>query len=348
MPFLPLISIFVGSLALSATIIRLSITFADKLELLHSPTHRHHKHTRATPLVGGIGIFSVILFLGLFTIGPGNQFNGYVLIGAALLFFIGMLDDIRHVSPSIRLIFQIVAATLLVSGNQTEVESLGKLIFDQEILLNSWAIPFTIFAIVGVINAFNMIDGINGLAGTLALIPMLCIAALTPDWNHPLTITALIISGAITGFLIFNLGLLGQQRIVFLGDAGSTLLGYLVSWLIIEAVQTPSYELTPMGGLFLVALPVVDAIAVMTRRAMLGRSPFLADKKHLHHIVMLSGKSPIFTYVIMSLSALILAVLGIYHQHLNINDTVLLILFLMLFLVLHLVIKNATLKINRN
>ena len=149
-----------------------------------------------------------------------------------LVQFVMMLDDLWNLKAKTRLFLQVLCVGGLILVSDVYIQSLGNLFGFGELILGLWGIPFTIFCVVGIMNAFNMIDGINGLCASICLI---CFVALiyTINANNIPTLFPLILPvGAIVGFLMYNLGILGD-RTVFLGDSGSNSLGFLCAWILI-------------------------------------------------------------------------------------------------------------------
>ena len=156
-------------------------------------------------------------------------------------------------------------------------------------------------------NAFNMIDGLNGICASLALIPIIYLTFIG-NFDYGLLIPA----GAIMGFLAYNLGYLGKKRRVFLGDSGSNMLGFAVAFICIEYSQNLNQQsnINPVTALWLVAIPLVDCIAVMMSRIFKGIMPFRPGRDHLHHKLLdLKIKPKKILYIIILLS-IILALIG--------------------------------------
>ena len=166
-------------------------------------------------------------------------------------------------------------------------------------------------AVIGLLNAFNMIDGINGLAGSTALV---AIGALALLGGPSVALTPLVVmAAALVPYLLCNLGLFGARCRIFLGDAGSTLIGYILAWSLIRASQdVANTVVTPTDVLWCVALPVFDTLAIMIRRAFSGKSPFKPDRGHVHHLLMYAGTGPRTTLVILIGSALSLFAMGAF------------------------------------
>ena len=270
---------------------------AQKLGLVDWPNIRKH-HIGTVPLIGGLAIF--ITFLGFFLVGIEQ--NPVLISAVTLLVALGIIDDMRDVSAIIKLTIQILAALILMLAGGIKITTLGSLPNGQEFLLGYWAYPFTIIAIVGLINAINMIDGLDGLAGCLTLLALLHLGLAMQLIDHPLNqqtlIEIAILAGAVSGFLVFNLGFMGGERKIFLGDAGSMILGLLLAYYLITASQSASQNEPLIDTLptslvpWIVALPVIDTLSLIYRRLCDGRSPLSPDRMHLHHMLLDIGLSP--------------------------------------------------------
>jgi UDP-GlcNAc:undecaprenyl-phosphate GlcNAc-1-phosphate transferase len=300
------------SFFVSAAVLSLLLPLAPRLRLLDHPDERRKNHAQPVPLVGGIAIFGAVLVSVLVSI-PLDRALVCGLGGAALLVVVGMLDDIFNLGPKLRIVAQIAAALLLTVGGGVTLTSLGDLFGFGSIDLGLFAVPFTVFAIVGICNAFNMIDGIDGLAGGLTLIALCALVLLSPADSAPQTLMLVTIA-AIVPYLICNLQLFGcTGRKVFLGDAGSLLLGYLVVWMLITAAQSPA-TLAPAAAIWIVAIPLMDTFCVMGRRMLRGRSPFCADRAHLHHVLARCFNNPRVALSLILPMAALLAGIGLLGQ----------------------------------
>jgi UDP-GlcNAc:undecaprenyl-phosphate GlcNAc-1-phosphate transferase len=161
-------------------------------------------------------------------------------------------------------------------------------------VLGGWAIPFTIFATVGVINAVNMCDGTDGLAGSLCLAALAMVgAAALYAGNNSLFTGLLPIMAAILAFLAFNMRFPWQRRAkVFMGNAGSAFLGFTIAWVVFRLTQNAAHPVSPVLAPWLLAPPLIDCLVLIARRLKLGRSPFSADRDHIHHLLLEAGFSP--------------------------------------------------------
>jgi UDP-GlcNAc:undecaprenyl-phosphate GlcNAc-1-phosphate transferase len=207
---------------------------------------------------------------------------------------VGFIDDYKCLSVRIRLIAQIAAVLIMSEFAHIKIIDLGELLGLGNVQIgNYYATAFTVFAVVGGINAFNMIDGIDGLAGSLTLISITSIAVVSWIFQDEMIFKfCLIFIASIVAFLLFNLRIFGRSSAkIFLGDTGSTLFGFTVCWLLIDASQGEKALIMPTTALWIMALPLFDSICIMLRRIRKGRSPFASDREHLHHVFHVAGYS---------------------------------------------------------
>jgi UDP-GlcNAc:undecaprenyl-phosphate GlcNAc-1-phosphate transferase len=166
-----------------------------------------------------------------------------------------------------------------------------------------------VIAVIGLLNAFNMMDGIDGLAGSLSLVTIGAVLLYSNTARIHGPATLMLLTGAtLFPYLAANLGLIGRK--IFLGDAGSMVLGYLFAWTLIYLSQAMPQHLSPVDVLWCVALPVLDTLAVMYRRLRQGRSPFKPDRGHIHHLIMSTGLGARRTLICLIAMASALAFFG--------------------------------------
>jgi UDP-GlcNAc:undecaprenyl-phosphate/decaprenyl-phosphate GlcNAc-1-phosphate transferase len=182
-------------------------------------------------------------------------------------------------------------------------------------------VPITVFSALGVINAFNMIDGMDGLSGSLAVIALGGLAFLAGRGGFgEAQAVLLLVCGAVLGFLLLNFRFPWRERArVFLGDSGSSWIGFVLAWYFIALSQdNPAAGITrayaPITAVWLFGLPLMDATYVMLRRAREGQPIFGADRHHLHHVFLRSGFSVRQTWGMMVGAALVMAVVGVYAE----------------------------------
>jgi UDP-GlcNAc:undecaprenyl-phosphate/decaprenyl-phosphate GlcNAc-1-phosphate transferase len=261
------------------------------VELVDKPGGRKTHHGEI-PVVGGLAMFiGCILGAGLL---PPNQFvSAALLSAAALVVLVGLLDDRFEVSPIARLTAHLVAALLvLATSSDLAILTLGRP-FGPDLVefTDLGGAAFTCVAIVGAINAFNMLDGMDGLAGTMAfnaLLALTCLTSMTGD--EMVGSMSIVLSGAVAAFLIFNIPAKFNRRFrCFMGDAGSTLLGFLLACMCISASQGEGLKVSPTTTLWIVAIPLYELLWTTMRRILKRRSPFQPDRAHFHHKLLDAG-----------------------------------------------------------
>lgn len=319
---------------LSAGLILLLAGPAGRLGLLDLPSTRKH-HRQPVPLVGGIAIWAAFT-TGMLLKPESLPDYGFLLGGMTLMTLVGLLDDIHPLSPWIRLLFQVLAVLVMGLADHTVLTNLGNLLGSGNILLTDAAWLFTLFAVVGLVNAFNMIDGLDGLAGGQALIAtgwLLLLGLHAPIRIEARLESLLILALAIAGFLLFNLRHPWRARAsVFMGDAGSNLLGFVLAWFLIRMSQGEARELDPITAVWILALPLMDTVAVMIRRLMAGHSPFAADRQHLHFLLLGYGWSEVRGVAILLLTAFGLGGLGVLAQWFGVPEYLRFYAFVVVFL----------------
>ncbi|MCW8856784.1 MAG: hypothetical protein OQJ95_05420 [Kangiella sp.] len=297
--------------------------------LVDTPDNRK-QHTGKIPLTGGLAIYlatlsSVSLYL------ENSQHINLILVSVSLMVFIGALDDRYDLNAKLRLIAQILIASILTFGTDIQITSFGNLLGLGEIYTGPLSGLVTLLAIVAGINAFNMVDGIDGLAGTLALISLVAIGFVMSDTNIKLLIGVL--TASLIVFLLFNLGLFSKKNKIFMGDAGSMMLGLVVAWLLIVASQSDRASVPPAHVLWFIAVPLIDMIAVMFRRLRKGRSPLVADREHLHHVFMDIGMNSRQALLFISSISLILSFVGFLFVSYQLPENITILSFFVIFII---------------
>lgn len=256
-----------------------------RLGLVDRPGGRK-KHQNLVPLVGGIAIFGGTSLVLIPTLLMSTIYVAYWL-ASFLLTFICMLDDKKPLSSNVRFFIQFISLGIIIMLGKTEIVDLGDLLGVGSILLGFCSIPFTCFAMIGIINAVNMMDGLDGLTGGVSGIEFLVLffLAIHIEATQEVLIIAAFI-GAILGFLLFNFPTsFSTKRKVFLGDAGSMLIGLTLAWLCVRLTQINNgYPAALM--LWVMALPLMDTVHLIINRKARGVSAFKADRRHIHHILL--------------------------------------------------------------
>jgi len=298
----------------------------------HPSTRKHHRTPEA--LVGGVAMG---IAYGLSLMVLPEKPHGYkeLLVALVPLILIGFYDDLRPVRPVVRFVFQIGAVLMMMLGAEFVLGSLGDLFGLGHILLGVIALPFTLFSVIGVINAFNMSDGLDGLAGGLALIAagwLVVLLQMVPVSHAGDSDALLALIMAIAGFLCFNLRHPWRARAsVFMGDAGSTMLGFVLAWFLVHLSQGQEAVMTPMTAVWLLALPLMDTIAVMIRRIRIGHHPFAADRRHAHHLLLGCGLTDGRATALLLIAALRIGAVGVAAHGLGVPEYLQFYAFLALF-----------------
>ena len=282
---------------------------ALRLGIVDHPGGRK-RHEHSTPLVGGLAFFlGLVISVVIFQIAIPSPIAYFS--AATLLVIIGLLDDRFDLPARWRLLAQVAAALIMILGDMV-VSDFGDW-FGLRFDLGPLAIPFTIFAVVGLINAFNMLDGLDGLAG-LVSISLLAVVGLWAKTEGAVEVEnlAYLLLFVVGGFLLFNLRLPGRPRAsVFMGDAGSMLLGLSFAWMVIALAHGQHRNGTSMAAFWLVAFPILETANVMLRRKLKGRHVYRPDHEHLHYLCQQCGLSINQTVLLLGGLALSLASVGL-------------------------------------
>ena len=304
---------------------------ARKIGLVDKPSERK-LHTGQVPLIGGISICLVIVqyLYNNPTLLPHSELYTFCIF---VLTAIGAIDDKYDINFKIRFIVQAILSILMMYFADISLTSLGNMFGFGDVSLGRSGYIITIFAVIGAINAFNMVDGIDGLLGGLSCVTFGSLGFLLAfSGNQALAYFCLILCTAILPYILFNLGALGKTRKVFMGDAGSMLIGFTVIWLLLLSSQEGSEApLRPVTALWLIAIPLMDMTTVMIRRMKRGKSPFKPDREHLHHICQRLGLSPTASLLLICNGASICAAIGIWAEYLEISENIMFYAFLGMF-----------------
>ncbi len=268
-------------------------------------------HSHPTPITGGLAI-AIAIFVTAFAVNEFSQTFAAFVAGALLLVVIGMVDDARDLRWPWRILAQVVAALVMIYWGGVRVDYVGPIFTDTPISLGPWAVPFTVVATVGLVNAVNMSDGTDGLAGSLCFVGLLMLgAAALYAGNESLFAKLLPILAAIGVFLTSNLRFASQRRAkVFLGNGGSAFLGFTIAWVAFRLTQSSAHPVSPVLAPWLLAPPLIDCLVLIVRRIKMGRSPFHADRDHIHHLLLDAGFTPTQVAMGLSLLSLTLGVLA--------------------------------------
>lgn len=291
-----LILCFCSALLLSVVSTRVVRDLAHAHGWLERPILDRHVHTIPLPRIGGVAIFASFTIVVFGCLAVANWLNASValplipivkLLGPALIVFIlGLYDDLRGASPTIKFLVQALAASLLYMGGYGVHHF--DLILSGHALQTFIGLPLTILWVLLITNAFNLIDGLDGLAAGSALFSTVVIFALTlfvP--NTMVAVLAIVLAGVILGFLRFNF----HPASIFLGDSGSLFIGFIVSALAIASSQKAPTIVAITIPLVSLGFPILDVVLAVGRRFLGGKPLFLGDRDHIHHKLLKRGLS---------------------------------------------------------
>ncbi|MEI9908650.1 MAG: MraY family glycosyltransferase [Bacteroidota bacterium] len=330
---------FVTAFIVTMIAIPVIIKLAEKYKLYDLPNERK-EHTVPVPTMGGIAVIAGMMMALLLWL-PFNYETEQVcfLLSVAVLFCLGIMDDVKDLSARYKFFVQAGIATLMaISGIRiTSFEGLFG-IYDLPLAAQY---TFTLLTIVGVTNAFNLIDGIDGLAGGIGFTSLTTLGIfLTINKDITSALIAFSLAGGIVAFLYFNF----NPAKIFLGDTGSLVLGFSIAVLCIRLMQVNTSAALPNAPLFILSLafiPVFDTIRVFAMRIWRGKSPFEADRTHIHHLLTNAGFSHTFaTRLICGLHGFIL--LEVYWLK-DIKGEYILLLLILFMMVVTAVLKNLRL-----
>ena len=284
--------LIVATFGVTLALLFLLSILAKKIGLLDHPSDRK-RHQSPTPLVGGIAIAVSILLIN-FYFGFLNSEHEVMMTTMIAVVLVGVVDDYFDLKASRKLIIQIYAASLVVMLGGLKVTYLGNLLGFGSINLPVYMqVLFTVIALVGLMNAMNMIDGIDGLAASISLISIIGFFILSFLINDAYHLQSVMVFGsAVIAFLVLNFRFTDKQRAkVFLGDAGSMLLGFLLTTLAIHLSRDQTIPVTPIAVVWIVALPLMDMARLILTRWKSGSGPMTYGRDHLHHILLKMGYS---------------------------------------------------------
>jgi UDP-GlcNAc:undecaprenyl-phosphate GlcNAc-1-phosphate transferase len=275
---------FMTSLLICMALIPPLRLLAGRFHIMDQPGERK-VHQHPVPRVGGIA-FAIGALASILWWGPKDRTTLSVLLGGLIILGFGVWDDRVNLGYRIKLLGQLVAAFAIIIIGGIRFESIPFLL-DAE--LPMWiGIPVTVLFLVAVSNAVNLTDGLDGLAGGLSFLTLCGIAYLAYLSNDS-TVLLLTVPflGGVLGFLRYNT----YPARIFMGDCGSQLLGFIMGVLAILLTNSSRGPFSPTLSLFLLGLPFLDTLGVFGQRLTEGRSPFVGDRKHVHHKLMTAGLS---------------------------------------------------------
>jgi len=279
------------SMIISLRSIPVIINISGLRGLMDNPVKRS-SHKTPTPTFGGVAIFAGILIgYMIWNFGDEGILIHKVFAGTVILFFLGVKDDLYALSPTKKMIVQVLASAIVVIGSDLRISDLFG-IFGISHISYIFSILLTIFIFVAMINSFNLIDGIDGLAGGIAMIASTGFGMwFLVNHHYSLACLALCLAGSLVGFLRFNFS---QNQKIFMGDTGSLIIGYITTVLAVKFIHLNvmhaweadiSFVSAPIIAVVILIIPIFDTIRVFSIRILRGKSPFKADRLHMHHLL---------------------------------------------------------------
>jgi len=348
---------FLVACFVTITSIPLIINITDVLKIKDLPNFRS-AHAEEVPKFGGIAIYASILIAHFLWPHTSDQSDAYLtslsVVGLTILFFLGLKDDIFVLDPNKKLFFQVLAASTLILLGGLKVDNLFG-IFGYNHISDYVSIPFTIFIFIALINAVNLIDGIDGLAGGIGFIAGVSFGT----WflmNHHFSMAcmAFSLSGSLLGFLRFNFS---KTSKIFMGDTGSLLLGFMLAFFAIKFIRlnvdirhnTDAFFSAPILAVVLLIVPIFDTLRVFLVRILNRKSPFTADRNHLHHVLLDNGMNHFQASATLWILT-IASVLGYFLTYKYISNThasVILAGFFLMYLAAGYLLKIRAVKVKR-
>lgn len=313
---------FLWALFISVFSIPPIINAAHQKRLLDIPNSRT-VHEQLTPRLGGLAIFAgFISSLTLF--GKIDLGIKELIAGSIIMFFIGLKDDIISVSAFKKFFVQVLAAGVVMFIGKVRITSFYGL-FDIYEISDGISYMVTFICLIGITNAINLTDGLDGLAGSV--LTLICLFfglgffLLGNKVYSAYSTVAFALLGSIVGFLRYNF----RNAIIFMGDTGSLISGFIVAVLAIKFIEMDAIANNPVFTISILFLPIVDTLRVFTLRVFNGKSPFSPDKNHLHHRLVDLGLNQVLTLTTLLLLNLVAVLLVFYFRNLSINNVFLLL-----------------------
>ncbi|RKQ34320.1 glycosyltransferase family 4 protein [Oceanobacillus halophilus] len=294
MEYIALVICFAAAILITPLIKKLALTIGatDK------PNQRK-VHETAMPRLGGLAIFISFLIGTVFFL-PSTTEAWPMVIGATIIIITGLLDDLYNIPAKFKLLGQVIAAVVTVSGGVT-IDFIT-LFTDEKFEFGIFAVPITIMWIVAITNAINLIDGLDGLAAGVSSIAFITITGLAITMgDYFIALISLIMLGSTLGFLVYNF----YPAKIFMGDTGSLFLGYMISVIAVMGLYKEVTIVSLVVPIMILAIPILDTTFAIVRR-LIHKKPISApDKDHLHHCIIRLGythrQTVIMIYALSSL-----------------------------------------------
>lgn len=321
---------FVTAFIITYVSLPVVITIAKEKKILDNPNNRKI-HKEPIPYLGGLAIFagsiiSMCIFWESKTIGTKIQ---YIIAAYVIIFLLGLKDDIIGISPRKKFFGEILAASIIIFKMDLVINNFYNL-FGIGKISEAFSLGLTYLTILLIINAYNLIDGMDGLGASLGVFSITLFGAfffLTGHKEYSILSASMV--GALLAFLIFNY----HPAKIFMGDTGSLLIGLINAVLAIKLITVVgsdsangvlTHMSSPVVAMSFIFIPLFDAVRVFFMRLVMGKSPFAAEKNHIHHILLGCGFGHTTTIVLLIFLNAIIVGLSVYLK--NANNTLTLLL----------------------
>ncbi len=313
------LNIIITILLLNTAIIYFHKILIKKFNIYDFPDKKRKFHESKTSLFGGSIVLINIIFFTIIQLIQNHQnffqtFYFYFFLGSLLFYLLGLVDDKKDINANIKFIIEFfIVSILIIADKNLLIEKIYFQSFDKTIYLGKYSFIFTVLSIIIFINALNMYDGINLQVGSYCIIILL-----TLMYFSNLDLILLILIMSLITFLYLN-----YKSIIFLGDSGTYLLGFIISYLIIYTAKIDNYYLLSADKIFIIMLlPGLDLIRLFIIRLRNKKHPFSSDRNHVHHIIEKSlgyNKTILYLITFSALSNLLMILF---------SDNLILIIFL--------------------
>ncbi len=342
MDYIYILILIVSSFLISFMLVPVTISIAHHIGALSIPKDRHiHKQT--TPLLGGIAIFlSYITVLVLGTMMKPLPFKVMseqiptILTASIILLLIGIIDDIKPIKPRYKLLGQIIAAIFIVYIGDMGIDRIFS--FLPSAIDIEFAKILSVFWIVSVVNAINIVDGLNGLSAGVSIIyfaTILVVASFTSANGIFAISIASVMIGSISGYLPWNF----PKAKVFMGDAGSMLLG-----LIIAIMPFLGFKQVTMISLFIpmtmMIIPVYEIFSTIIRRLLKNKSISEADNGHVHYFLLDRTKNPVLSVCIIWTISILFSICAIVFEYYGLKIFLIVLIFLIIIIALAIILDK--------
>lgn len=302
---LPMVLAFVLAMAVSYKMTPFVISLAHKVGAIDVPKDNRRVHKKPIPRLGGLAIYAGFVVGSILMVPMTKEMIG-ILIGSAGIVLMGAVDDTVSLGAKTKLLIQIACAVIVtLFGVRIDFVRNPFSPIQSFFYLKAFSIPVTVFWIVGITNTVNLIDGLDGLAAgvsSIAALTMAFVAFMNGEYIHTAIVLAL--AGGAVGFLPFNF----NPAKIFMGDAGSLFLGFVLSIIAIEATVKSAAALAVVVPILALGIPIFDTTFAIIRRSIAGKPIMQADKGHLHHRFLDRGLSQRQTVLVLYFISLVLGI----------------------------------------